>query len=70
MGNTVMTLHLNTKTPTIIKNRTMKDRVKRVIESCKTRDQLRSAMKYMELAGLEKDPKTIEILWYKAITIR
>jgi len=47
----------------------MKDRVKRVIESCKTRDQLRSAMKYMELAGLEKDPKTIEILWYKTTTI-
>jgi len=26
-------------------------------------------MKYMELAGLEKDPKTIEILWHKATTI-
>ncbi len=47
----------------------MKDRVKRVIESCKTRDQLRSAMKYMELAGLGNDPKTIEILRHKVATI-
>jgi len=46
-----------------------RERTIRVIKSCKTRDQLRSAMKYIELAGLGNDKRITEILRHKVATI-